>query len=839
MKNIILLVLAIFCMSLTSKKQMIREETTNKRMPWAVEPTMEYDKVWHFSDGLAKVMRDNQYGFIDANGKEIIQIMFTDAWSFSKGYARVSRKGKWGFINTSGEKITKLEYDAVELYSEDFAVVAKKNRKGDLKYGYINKEGKLITKIKYNKALNFSEGMARVKLGDKYGFINTKGEEVIKCSYNDTHPFFSEELVLVVKKGKMNFLDKKGKVKIELNGYESAGSVTQKLIPVKKNGKYGFVDIFKKEVVAIQYDEVGRFSNGMAYVKKDGKYGFVNTDGELITKIEYDEVEHKVEGRIVYIKDGERYDEVELYAEGMAWVKKEGKFGFVSHEGKAITPTKYDEVLPFKEELARVKKGNKYGFINLKGEECIPLKYTFVESFSDGLARVGRHNSVTTYFIDKNYKRVLENQPNLVSSVSNFKNGYTTAKKNGKWGILFNPLTHSLGVKLKWIGPNENHYFNEIYDLESEHSIECILEIESDRRLNIQNFHPYINGENIRKRRIGTEAKAGEPLRLKEQPRGKFIYEYRFIVDFEEYGKGYHEVGFKVKNKKRILGISEELTFNYGKRSKDEPVNLLILSVGPEMHNLLYTGDDAEAVYDMFNKKNKLFNKVKGKALTGKDATKANVEQALHDFVAEFKERKHASERDVVIIFFSSHGGTAHAPIQNQEDEYYINLYGFKETAASSTGITLQEIQNAFKDINCKKILLVDACYSGRAMSKGQTPTKTSQLNKAYQKVLKDLNHPDGGWTYIASSDSTQYSYECEADIQNGIFTEAMLQGLKNGKADTNDDGVVYLSELFDYLKDRIPELNNIQGCSGRPQHPVLARKDIDIPIYVVQGYGQ
>jgi hypothetical protein len=47
------------------------------------------------------------------------------------------------------------------------------------------------------------------------------------------------------------------------------------------------------------------------------------------------------------------------------------------------------------------------------------------------------------------------------------------------------------------------------------------------------------------------------------------------------------------------------------------------------------------------------------------------------------------------------------------------------------------------------------------------------------------------------------------AEWKNGVFTYCLLSGLKNKKADLNQDGKVMLSELQKYLKEQVPKVTN------------------------------
>lgn len=53
----------------------------------------------------------------------------------------------------------------------------------------------------------------------------------------------------------------------------------------------------------------------------------------------------------------------------MAWVKLNGKWGYIDKTGKAITDFKYDDVDHFKDGLAWVKLNGKQGYIDKAGTE--------------------------------------------------------------------------------------------------------------------------------------------------------------------------------------------------------------------------------------------------------------------------------------------------------------------------------------------------------------------------------------------------------------------------------------------------------------------------------------
>lgn len=94
------------------------------------------------------------------------------------------------------------------------------------------------------------------------------------------------------------------------------------------------------------------------------------------------------------------------------------------------------------------------------------------------------------------------------------------------------------------------------------------------------------------------------------------------------------------------------------------------------------------------------------------------------------------------------------------------------------------------------------------------------------QDWFADLRRGTGA-AVISSSSGNEYSLEGE-QWSNGVFTYALLQGLKNGQADANKDHVITVSELQAYVIDEVRKLT--QGG----QNPTARRENLeyDFPVY-------
>jgi len=137
----------------------IIQEAQNNKGEWVIEPS--FDKARAFSNGLAPVMKDKKWGYINEKGEQVVDFQFKDAEIFSAdGLAPVKEK-LWGFIDSSGKLVIPMEYDI----SAGFSFLKKNNQKG------------------------FINGLARVKTKKGWGFINKNGELLGDKWYKNAEPF--------------------------------------------------------------------------------------------------------------------------------------------------------------------------------------------------------------------------------------------------------------------------------------------------------------------------------------------------------------------------------------------------------------------------------------------------------------------------------------------------------------------------------------------------------------------------------------------------------------------------------------------------------------------------
>ncbi len=229
---------------------------------------------------LKRVKGSNgKYGYVNTEGKRVVDCIYDKAYAFSEGLAVVELNGKYGYINTEGKRVVDCIYDKVYAFSDGFAGVVLNG-----KYGYINTEGKRVVDCIYDKAFDFSEGLAIVELNGKYGYINTEGKRVVDCIYDKAFAF-REGLAVVELNGKWGYINTEGKRVVDCI-YDDAFSFREGLAVVELNGKRGYINTEGEFVVNCIYDSANDFNDGFAKVQLNGKWGFINTEGKWFDTIE-------------------------------------------------------------------------------------------------------------------------------------------------------------------------------------------------------------------------------------------------------------------------------------------------------------------------------------------------------------------------------------------------------------------------------------------------------------------------------------------------------------------------------------------------------------------------
>jgi hypothetical protein len=376
--------------------------------------------------------------------------------------------------------------------------------------------------------------------------------------------------------------------------------------------------------------------------------------------------------------------------------------------------------------------------------------------------------------------------------------GKATLASNGPIMIWTDPAPHEVGTnKFK----KDNNQF------------EFKMTVVSPKPLTTKNFKLRVNGVEVEGSKFDET-----DLSAVKQEQQEYTYTFKRKTQL-----GVGESKFEVVVDDQI---SKPIFIEYA----PERANLHILAIGPQHNDLKYTSKDAHDFASAFRGQvgtDKLYPQVFVTEAT--DAESSNLtgfKQALYDLSYQWKDGQ-IKANDVLILFISSHGKIV-------ENRFKILQTGYNPKYDNLCIDFKSDILDILDGIKCKKIIFLDACHSGGAKD------GYDGLSKAVIDLAKTLP----GVSTLASCQSDEKSYE-SALWENGAFTESLLEAFSNKlipegnyRADANNDRVLRLGELYDFLQKRVPQLVK-SAIPNAPtnQIPFMPGSQLDreMPIFLIK----
>jgi hypothetical protein len=151
---------------------------------------------------------------------------------------------------------------------------------------------------------------------------------------------------------------------------------------------------------------------------------------------------------------------------------------------------------------------------------------------------------------------------------------------------------------------------------------------------------------------------------------------------------------------------------------------------------------------------------------------------------------------DLLLLHFSCHG------VKDEGGELYFAAANTRMQRLAATAVPAEFVNRRMGRSRSRRVvLLLDCCYAG-AFERGMTARAGAGM---------DIEEQFGGRgrAVITASSAMEYAFEGDelADAREqapSVFTSALVEGLETGEADRDQDGVVALDELYDYVYDRV-----------------------------------
>jgi Caspase domain len=343
------------------------------------------------------------------------------------------------------------------------------------------------------------------------------------------------------------------------------------------------------------------------------------------------------------------------------------------------------------------------------------------------------------------------------------------------------------------------------------------LQAESSQSFEGTTFETYLNG------RPYSVSKVGEGDLILQETASEGLNYQTFNRKITLPTAGRYGIEVRLLRQGKEVARSKALTVQY-ELAAVEAVNLHVLAVGPQFNSLLYTEKDAKDFAQLFENQSRLYKTKTTYSLVGKEANLPAILAQLEVIKNKYK-RKELTDKDMLVLFFSTHG-------DNPNGTFYIQPAGYLRSNPKLTGLSWEMIADALKEVNCKKFLFIDACKSGTINPMASLGGKVDADPTAIARAQKEQFKSRPGWAIFTSSDE-ELSWE-DPSWENGSFTKAIREGLAEGKADASGEGIITIKELYDYLYVRVPVLN--ESIRKLTQIPQLKNElSADLPIYIVQ----
>lgn len=354
---------------------------------------------------LARVFRDNKWGYINKKAEEVIPCIYEDAENFDyDGHALVQLDGESFCIDTKGRRLDTCD-NAYTWNVKNGNIV----KRGQL-YGLRN-QGVVVVPIIYNNIYKIAkESFFRVILRKKQGIFDASGNVLLPCEYDEISSFWTQcNLALVVKDQKTGVINKSlqliipciyDRIQFDLSGY----------LIFKNDGKYGMMDSLQNIIIPALYNDFRGFrqiryfkdANSYSLVAKDSLYGYIDLHGREIVPCKFELLEAEINNNRIWFKENHKYgfidatgtivipalyDRVWSFETDITGVEKDGKWAFINKKGKVLSAFIYDLIVGhtwYDGEYVVVRKDEKFGVHNSKGKEVLPCIYDYIYGYSKG-----------------------------------------------------------------------------------------------------------------------------------------------------------------------------------------------------------------------------------------------------------------------------------------------------------------------------------------------------------------------------------------------------------------------------------------------------------------------
>jgi hypothetical protein len=258
---------------------------------------------WFMPGGFGVLNReDGSKIHVGVDGQTLGDKSWEDAFLFSHGLAPVKSGGKWGFIDTDGKMVIQPVCDEASEFQnigtdENPVLLARVVREG--RWGCVDQSGREVIEPQWDEMMGFSplyDGrfVALVRLGDLWGFIDPTGKTIVEPCGTRGIVERGFVLLMVKKEGEErgNFVhyDADG-VELDWRAREAIESESEKpadilaegaLITESSDGKFGLKDASGEFILPPKWNHIAWIGPGAAAAWNEKEGGIFDATGNAL-----------------------------------------------------------------------------------------------------------------------------------------------------------------------------------------------------------------------------------------------------------------------------------------------------------------------------------------------------------------------------------------------------------------------------------------------------------------------------------------------------------------------------------------------------------------------------
>ena len=412
-----------------------------------------------FENTVLKYKKDNKYGLMSLEGKEITDAIYDEIASitYKEGMLLVKQDGKYGIININGKIVIKPEYDNITVdnyydvstgYQRTGFIVCSIKDEG-YRYGYVDYRGKKILDTIYTEIervtdfedekdiyiVAYKDGQAGL-LKNRKLILDYEYEDIIYYAYND--------VFIVQRNGKQGIADRKGNIKIDtkytnisfggiyVNAVDESGETQildldgnvvtngyiakmptedgQHFIVYNEEGIYKIIDNNGNIVVDRSYTNIEEIANNYYIVANNRNNGIIDLTGKSLVELRYNSIV--------------KLDNTELLQANISTTSTVS----LINKNMQIVVTMDNASIDVEDGYIRLYSETEDKYFDYAGNE-LSAKDVFPNNTMYAQEENGKWG-----FVDQNGNTKVAYDYDMVTELNEY--GFAGIKKDGKWGVI-------------------------------------------------------------------------------------------------------------------------------------------------------------------------------------------------------------------------------------------------------------------------------------------------------------------------------------------------------------------------------------------------------------------